>query len=95
MKNGCPQCEKLTKDYLIEWGRNLDIFCLAHQLEMAEQTVYAAMNEVERLKQKIEKEQEDVSTSNKYPRPDGRPIPIEDKNPRRSEASQEGGVFKE
>ena len=58
MDNGCPKCEKLTKEYLIEWGRELDIFCLDHQLEQAEQTVYAAMNEVERIKQKLKKEQE-------------------------------------
>ena len=56
MDNGCPECEKLTKEYLTEWGVSIDIFCLTHQLEQAEQTVYAAMNEVERIKQKIAKE---------------------------------------
>jgi len=58
MDNGCPKCEKLTKEYLTEWGRNLDIFCLVHQLEQAEQTAYAAMNQVEEIKQKIAKEKE-------------------------------------
>jgi len=58
MDNGCPKCKELTKEYLTEWGMNLDIFCLVHQLEQAEQTVYAAMNEVERIKQKLKKEKE-------------------------------------
>ena len=61
MDNGCEKCEKLTQAYLIEWGRELDIFCLIHQLEMAEQTVRAAMNEVERIKQELKKEKEHES----------------------------------
>ena len=48
MFNGCYECEKL-------FGNDL---CLVHQLEQAEQTVYAAMNEVERIKQKLKKEKE-------------------------------------
>ena len=56
--NGCPKCEKLTKEHLIEWGIDVDIYCLVHQLEQTEQTVYAAMNEVERIKLKLKKEQE-------------------------------------
>jgi len=44
---------------------------------------------------KLKKEKENVSTSDKHPRPTGRPIPDENENPRRREAGQEGGVFTE
>ena len=56
MDNGCPKCNLFDSNNL----------CLVHQLEQAEQTVYAAMNEVERIKQAIKKEKQnelsDVST---------------------------------
>jgi len=48
MQNGCPKCEELAK---------MDL-CLTHQLEQAEADVLKAMNRVEELKQKKEKENE-------------------------------------
>jgi len=56
MDNGCPECEELTKEYLTEWGRNLDIFCLTHQLEQADADVLKAMNRYKELKKKKEKQ---------------------------------------
>ena len=61
MDNGCPKCEKLLKEYV--FGEYLEL-CLYCQLEQAEQNVYAAMNEVERIKQKI-KEKHELSSSKK------------------------------
>ncbi len=54
MDNGCPKCNRLTIN-------GIDIvLCLDCQLEQAEATALQAMNEVERIKQKI-KEKENVN----------------------------------
>ena len=48
MDNGCPKCEKLGEYEL----------CLDHRLEQAEHDVLKAMNRVEELKRKKEKQNE-------------------------------------
>ena len=45
--------------------------------------------------ERLKKEKADVSASEKHARPNGRPIPTENKSPRRSEAGQGRGVFTE
>ncbi len=61
MDNGCPKCEKLAKKnqyYPTD-------ACLGCQLEQAEATALQAMNEVERIKQKIAKEKENELPADK------------------------------
>lgn len=53
---GCIKCDEVRK----ETGDNTAL-CLGHQIELAEWEVMAAMNTVEKLKQK-KKEAQDVTT---------------------------------
>lgn len=57
MDNGCPKCEELLEKCFSESNLEpMDVLCLDCQLEQAEATMLQAMNQVEELKKKKEKE---------------------------------------
>ena len=58
MDNGCPKCEKIARDsFLGDYGFT-DELCIDCRLEQAEHDVLKAMNRVEELKRKKEKQNE-------------------------------------